>query len=209
MEQVKFTQLKDGDEEDFRFMLQHDTDYAGRVGERLLQSLGFLKNSFSAFQITRLEHSLQSATRAWLDGADNDWVVTALLHDIGDVHAPYNHCDYAATVLAPFVREQCTWSTRFHGDFQTYYFPEGLGVNTNARDKHSKHIYFNDCAEFCERWDGPSFDPAFKSLQLEKFRPLVLEVFSRKPFDPEVIRQNAREPLIRANVAEQRKAETL
>jgi|TARA_B110000977_G_C10954493_1_gene445994 predicted HD phosphohydrolase len=201
MKQVKFTQLKNGDEESFRFLLAHDAKYANKVGERLIELLAELDDSFSAFQVTRLEHILQTTTRAWYDGADDDWVVTALLHDIGDMHAPFNHGDYAATVLAPFVREQCTWTTRVHGDFQMIYFPDNLGVNNRARDKHAGHRYFEDCEAFCERWDQPSFDPAYQSLPLSQFEPLVLKVFAREPFDPSVIRPNAREPLICKSMA--------
>ena len=155
------------------------------------------------YQITRLGHSVQSATRAWRDGADIDWVVSALLHDIGDIYAPYNHDEYAATILKPFVREQVTpGASQTHGDFQMLYYGHHLdGFDQHKRDRHQGHAYFDDCAEFCERWDQASFDPDYEDLPLEFFAPMVEEVFARPPYDPEIIRPGAREPLTDEAVA--------
>ena len=118
MDHVKFTQMKDGDKDDYDFLTAHETEYTKGTADRLLKALVDLDESLSGYQITRLGHSVQSATRAWRDGADDDWVVSALLHDIGDIYAPYNHDEYAATIIRPFVREQCTWVVEKHGDFQ-------------------------------------------------------------------------------------------
>ena len=108
MEHVKFTQMKDGDAEDYAFLTEHEIEYTKGTADRLLDALRDLEESLSGYKVTRLGHSVQSATRAWRDGADLDWVVSALLHDIGDIYAPYNHDEYAATVIKPFVRQQCT-----------------------------------------------------------------------------------------------------
>ena len=147
MEKVKFTAMKDGDREDYEFLTAHEIDYAAKTGERLLQALVALDESLSGYQVTRLGHSLQSATRAWRDGADIDWVVSALLHDIGDIYAPYNHDEYAAAILRPYVREQCTWVIEKHGDFQRLYYAHHLGGDRNVREKFRGHPYFEDCAE--------------------------------------------------------------
>jgi hypothetical protein len=101
MDKVKFTAMKDGDREDYEFLTEHEIDYASKTAERLLGAMVELDESLSGYQVTRLGHSLQSATRAWRDGADIDWVVSALLHDIGDIYAPYNHDEYAAAILRP------------------------------------------------------------------------------------------------------------
>ena len=201
MEHVKFSNLKEGDEEDFRFLIEHDKAYAGGVADRLLASMASLEDSFSSLKISRLGHSLQTATRAWRDGADIDWVVCALLHDIGDLHAPYNHDEYAAVILRPFVREQCAWTVEVHGTFQAYYFADKIGGNKDARDKYRDNPYFDDCAEFCERWDQASFDPDYGDLPLEFFAPMVHEVFARDAHDPDVIRPGARVPLVDPEVA--------
>ena len=107
MDKVKFTQMKDGDKADYDLLHPLEVDYANGTADRLMKALVELDASLSGYQVTRLGHSVQSATRAWRDGADIDWVVSALLHDIGDIYAPYNHDEYAATILKPFVREQC------------------------------------------------------------------------------------------------------
>jgi predicted HD phosphohydrolase len=196
MDHVKFTQMKHGDREDYEFLTAHEIEYTKGTAGRLLKALVELDESLSGYQITRLGHSLQSATRAWRDGADVDWVVSALLHDIGDIYAPYNHDEYAAAILKPFVREQCTWVVETHGDFQMLYYGHHLdGFDQNKRDRHVGHPYFDDCAAFCERWDQTSFDPAYDTLPLSHFSPLVEEVFARPAYDPAVIRPGVRVPL--------------
>lgn len=204
MEHVKFTEMKQGDAEDYAFLHPLEVEYASGAGGRVFKSLADLEGSFGGYQISRLGHSVQSATRAWRDGADIDWVVCALLHDIGDMLAPYNHGEYAALVMEPFMREQCIWTTQVHGDFQKYYYAGKTGGDENVRDKYRDNAYFDDCVDFCERWDQASFDPNYEDLPLEFFRPLVMEVFSRTPYDPDVQRPGVREPLVNEVVIAQR-----
>ena len=202
MDKVSFTQMKDGTREDYEFLTAHEIEYTKGTADRLLRALVELDESLSGYQITRLGHSLQSASRAWRDGADLDWVVAALLHDIGDIYAPYNHDEYAAAILRPFLREQCTWVVQTHADFQMLYYGHHLeGYDQHKRERHRGHAYFDDNAEFCERWDQASFDPDYDTLPLEVFVPMVREVFARTPYDPEVIRPGAREPLVNPEVA--------
>jgi predicted HD phosphohydrolase len=201
MDKVSFTQMKDGTAEEYAFLTEHEIEYTKGTADRLLKALVDLDESLSGYQITRLGHSVQSASRAWRDGADTDWVVSALLHDIGDIYAPYNHDEYAASILKPFVREQCTWVVEKHGDFQMLYYGHHVGGNQHKRDAHRGHAYFDDCAEFCERWDQSSFDPDYQSLPLDHFVPLVRQVFARPAYDPAVIRPGQREPLTDAKVA--------
>ncbi len=195
---VSFTQMKDGSREDYAFLTEHETEYTKGTADRLLKALVSLDESLSGYQITRLGHSLQSATRAERDGADTDWIVSALLHDIGDIFAPYNHDEYAATILRPFVREQCTWVVEKHGDFQLVYYGHHVGADPHKRDAYAGHPYFDDCATFCERWDQSSFDPAYDTLPIEHFADRVRAVFARTPYDPAVIRSGEREPLVRS-----------
>ncbi|RKF14135.1 HD domain-containing protein [Roseovarius spongiae] len=196
MDRVSFTRMKDGTKEDYEFLNEHEIDHTKHTAKRLLKALVDLDKSLSGYQITRLGHSVQSASRAWRDGADTDWVVAALLHDIGDIYAPYNHDEYAATILKPFVREQCTWVVEKHGDFQMLYYGQHLeGADQHKRERHRGHPYFDDCAEFCERWDQASFDPDYDDLPLDFFAPMVEEVFARTPYDPDVIRPGVRVPL--------------
>lgn len=201
MDHVKFTAMKDGDREDYDFLTAHEVEYTKGTADRLLTALETLDEGLSGYQVTRLGHSLQSATRAWRDGADTDWVVSTLLHDVGDIFAPYNHDEYAAAILKPFVREQCTWVVEKHGDFQMIYYGTHVGANPHKRDAYAGHPYFDDCATFCERWDQSSFDPDYDTLPLAFFRPMVAEVFARTPYDPDVIQPGRRVPLVDAKVA--------
>ena len=198
MDHVKFTAMKDGDKEDYDFLTEHEVAFTEGTADRLLAALVDLDKGLSGYQVSRLGHSLQAATRAEYDGADIDWIVAALLHDIGDIYAPYNHDEYAASILRPFVREQVSWVVEKHGDFQLVYYGEHVGANPAKRDAYADNPYFEDCATFCERWDQSSFDPEYDQLPLSHFAPRVREVFARKPYDPNVIRLGAREPLISA-----------
>ena len=137
MDQVKFTAMKDGDKEDYDFLTAHEVAHTRGTADRLLKALVELDEGLSGYRISRLGHSLQAATRAERDGADTDWIVGALLHDIGDIYAPYNHDEYAATILKPFVREQCTWVVQTHGDFQMLYYGHHLpGFDQHKRERH-------------------------------------------------------------------------
>ena len=206
MEKVAFTQMKDGTKEEYAFLNEQETDYAKDTAKRLMKAMVELDASLSGYLVTRLGHSLQSATRAWRDGADIDWVVSTLLHDIGDIYAPYNHDEYAAAILRRFVREQCAWCVQTHGDFQMIYYGHHVGGDPNKRNRFKDSPFFDDCAVFCERWDQASFDPEYDNLPLSFFAPMVEEVFARTPYDPDVIQAGVRAPLANASVAANRAA---
>jgi predicted HD phosphohydrolase len=131
------------------------------------------------YQVSRLQHSLQAATRAERDGADEEMIAAALLHDIGDDLAPCNHAAIAAEILRPYVRPEVAWIVEQHGVFQAYYYAHHTGGDRHARDSLRGHRWFNACAAFCEKWDQSSFDPDYQTLPLEHFGPLVRQVFLR------------------------------
>lgn len=203
MDQVKFTSMKEGDGEDYAFLARHEAEYGAGVGARLLGALKALEDSFGGYQVSRLEHSLQTATRAWRDGADDQWVVAALLHDIGDVYAPFNHDKLAAAILKPYVRGQVHWVIENHGDFQLVYYGHFVGADRNAREKFLGHPFFDDCVDFCERWDQASFDPHYDSLPLSFFEAMVASVFAVEAWDTHVLTAPA-QPLVNADVARTR-----
>jgi len=182
MSQVKFTEMKNGSKEDYLLLDKHEKKFAENTGERLLKFMSTLDDTLEGYKVTRLEHSLQTATRALKDKADDEMIVAALFHDIGDELAPLNHSEYAAAVLKPYVSEKTHWIIEKHGEFQMYYYAHHLGGNRNQRDKYKGHKYFLDTINFCEKWDQSSFDPNFKSLNIEDFRPYVQKIFSRKPY---------------------------
>ena len=182
MEKVKFTQMKDGNKEDYLLLEKHEKKYIEGTADRLIKFMSSLNTTLEGYKITRLEHSLQTATRALNDKADDEMIVAALLHDIGDELAPLNHSEYAAAVLKPYVSEKTHWVVEKHGEFQMYYYAHHLGGNRNQREKYKGHKYYQDTINFCENWDQKSFDPNFNSLSLENFKPLVYKIFSRKPY---------------------------
>jgi predicted HD phosphohydrolase len=184
MKTVSFTQMKDGTREDYEMLHGLEDDYLAGTANRVLRELAKQgEETLPGYKITRLEHALQSATRAYREGCDIDWVVGALLHDIGDGLAPQNHDRFAAEIIRPFVREEVTWVVEHHGAFQMVYYAHHLGWNQNERDKYKDSPHFQACADFCERWDQASFDPDYDSEPLEFFEPMVREVFSRKAYD--------------------------
>jgi len=161
---------------------KHEKKYIEGTADRLIKFMSGLTNTLEGYQITRLEHSLQSATRALNDKANEEMVVATLLHDVGDELAPLNHSEYAAAVLKPYVSEKTHWIIEKHGEFQMYYYVHHLGGNRNQRDKYKGHKYYKDTVDFCENWDQKSFDPNFKSFPLKEFEPMVKKIFSRKPY---------------------------
>lgn len=187
---VSFTQMKDGTRDDYLLLQELEKPFlamtAGRVlGELSRQGMATL----DGYHVTRLDHGLQAASRAEADGADIDWIVGALLHDIGDGLAPQNHDRLSAEVIRPFVRWDVSWVVEHHGIFQTLYYGHHYGWDQNARDRFKYHPCFELCAEFCERWDQASFDPDYPSRLLDHFEPMVREVFARKAYDPTVTRE--------------------
>ena len=174
--------MKDGTKEDYLLLEKHEKKYIEGTAERLIKFMNSLNNTLEGYQITRLEHSLQSATRALNDKASDEMIVATLLHDIGDELAPLNHSEYAAAVLKPYVSEKTHWIIEKHGEFQMYYYAHHLGGNKKQREKYKGHKYYQDTIEFCENWDQKSFDPNFKSLTLKDFEPFVKKIFSRKPY---------------------------
>ena len=182
MEKVKFNQMKDGTKEEYLFLDKHEQKYINGTADRLLKFMGGLKNTLEGYKITRLEHSLQTATRALNEKASDEMVVACLLHDIGDELAPLNHAECAATILKPYVSEKTHWIIEKHGIFQMYYYAHHLGGNKNEREKFKGHKYYDDTINFCENWDQKSFDPNFKSLTIKDFEPFVRKIFNRKPY---------------------------
>ena len=182
MKKVSFTEMKKGTKEDYLLLDKNEKDFAKKTADRILKFLSSLTETLEGYQVSRLEHSLQSATRALHGGESEEMIVAALLHDIGDELAPMNHSEYAASILKPYVSEKTHWIVEKHGEFQAYYYAHHLGGNRNKRDKYKGHKYFDACVNFCEKYDQCSFDPNYESYPLEKFEPMVRNIFARKPY---------------------------
>ncbi len=177
---VLFTAMENGTQTDYDLVLAHD---AANVAQQADRVLGWLQamDGDSPYQISRLDHCLQTATRAERDGADDETIACALLHDIGAILAPANHSQVAAVLLAPYVSEKNHWIVEHHGLFQGYYWFHYDGLDRNVRDRYRNHEHYHACVEFCARWDQPSFDPKYDTRPLEHFAPLVHELFARDP----------------------------
>jgi len=174
--------MKKGTKKDYVFLDKLEKKYIANTADRIIKYLKNYDETLEGYQVSRLEHSLQAATRALRDKANNEMIVATLLHDIGDDLAPANHAEYAASILKPYVSEKTHWILLKHGEFQMYYYAHHLGFNRNKRDKYKTHKYYKDCIKFCELWDQTSFDPNYKSLPLKRFEPIIKKIFSRKPY---------------------------
>ena len=182
MKTVNFTEMKNGTKEEYLMLDEHEQNYINGTADRIIKYMSKLNSTLEGYKITRLEHSLQTATRAYKDNASEEMIVAALLHDLGDELAPLNHSEYAASVLKPYVSEKTHWIIKKHGEFQMYYYAHHLGKNQNQRDKYKDHKYYQDAVDFCEKWDQASFDPSYENMSLEEFAPMVKKIFSRKPY---------------------------
>jgi predicted HD phosphohydrolase len=181
---VSFRRMEDGTREDYLLLDESERRYAEGLGARVLASLKQLDHSIYGYPVSRLQHSLQTATRAARAGADEEMIAAALLHDIGDELAPYNHSEMAAAILRPYVRPEVTWIVAHHGLFQNYYYVHHLGGDRHARDRLRDHPWYDACVHFCAAWDQCSFDPDYPHEPLEFFEPLVRRIFARAPHDP-------------------------
>lgn len=177
---VTFTAMEHGTREDYDLVGEHDAENASHLADRVLVWLESMAGD-SPYQISRLEHSLQTATRAEVDGADDETVVCALLHDIGDVIGPANHSQMAAALLRPYVSEKNYWIVLHHGLFQGYYWFHHFGKDRDARDALKDHPYYEECVNFCARWDQVSFDPDYPTRPLAYFEDRVRALFAREP----------------------------
>jgi predicted HD phosphohydrolase len=176
---AQFREMLEGTAEDWSIIAGHSAAFNRGLATRVINHLRLLDGDFGGFPVDRLTHSVQTATRAHRDGRDEEYVVCALLHDIGDTLGSYNHPDVAAAILKPFVSEQNHWMVANHGIFQGYYFFHHLGLDRNMRDQFRDHAYFQPTAEFCHKYDQAAFDPDYESEPLEFFLPMVDRVFAR------------------------------
>jgi len=177
---VAFTAMEHASRADYDLVFEHDAQNIAHQADRIIGWLRMMDGD-SPYQVSRLEHCLQTATRAEQDGADEETVVCALLHDIGDVLSPANHSQVAAALLRPYVSEKNYWIVLNHGLFQGYYWMHFYDQDRDTRDKLMNNPHYQACVEFCARWDQVSFDPLFESKPLEYFAPMIGRLFAREP----------------------------
>ena len=175
---ARFTSMEQGTADDWAVISSHFPDFARGLPDRVLAHLRLLDGDYGGFAVDRLTHSLQTATLAHRDGRDEEYVVCALLHDIGDTLGSFNHADVAAAIVKPFVSEENHWMVEQHGVFQGYYFFHHIGGDRNLRERFRGHPAFDRTAEFCARYDGPAFDPKGETLPLAFFEPMLRRVMA-------------------------------
>ena len=179
LERAQFTAMTEGTQEDWLKIGMAALDARAGLADRVVDHMQLLRDDYGGFPVDRLEHCLQTATLAEQDGRDEEYIVCALLHDIGDTLGSYNHADVAAVILEPFVSEQNYWMVKHHGIFQGYYFFHFIGLERHARDEFKDHEWFDYTAEFCHKYDQKAFDPDFVSYPLAHFVPMVQRVFAQ------------------------------
>lgn len=175
---AEFDAMTEGTKEDWNRIAVASLEMYAGLADRVLAHLRLLGGDFGGFKVDRLTHSLQTATRAHRAGRDDDYVACALLHDIGDTLASYNHPDIAAAIVRPFVHDGYHWMVQQHGVFQGYYFFHHLGLDRDLRDQFAGHPHYDLCAEFCAEYDQSSFDPSYPTMPLEEFEPLLRAFFA-------------------------------
>ena len=176
--QAQFRAMTEGSQADWMAIAQASVAFSRGLPGRLIAHLNLLKGDCGGFSVDRLEHSLQTATRAHRDGRDEEYVVCALIHDIGDILGPSNHAEIGAVILKPYVSERNHWMLDHHGIFQGYYFFHHLGLDRDMREQFRGHSDFEYTAQFCHLYDQNSFDPAYDSMPLEAFEPMLQRVLA-------------------------------
>ena len=177
-DRASFRAMTEGTQEDWNTIFLETMRFAHGIPDRLLAHLKLLEGDCGGFPIDRLSHCLQAATLAHRDGMDEEYVVCALLHDIGDTLCTANHADMAAAIVKPFVSEQNHWMVENHAIFQGYYFFHYLGLDRNMRDQFRGHPWLEYTARFCHVHDQNAFDPAYDTMPLEAFEPMLRRVFA-------------------------------
>jgi predicted HD phosphohydrolase len=180
VQRATFKSFQESTKEEWANIMVCLQDTQSMVADRVIEQLKFLEADHGGFPVNRLEHCLQTASRAERDGRDEEYVLCALLHDIGDNLAPFNHPDIAAGIVKPIVSEANYWMTKHHGIFQGYYFWHHIGLNQNARDEHRDSPHYGYTAEFCELYDSIAFDADYVSFDLAHYEPLIRDSFRPK-----------------------------
>ena len=111
-------------------------------------------------------------------GESQEFVVCALLHDIGQDLDPLGHDKIAGILLKPFVSEAHYWMVANHQAFQLH-FRTHSRFDKSADAQFRDHPHYALTYQFCEHYDQNCFDPTYDSLPLEFFEPMVRKLFAR------------------------------
>jgi predicted HD phosphohydrolase len=176
---ASFKSMQESTREDWQLIGGEFMQFTTGLPARVIKHLQILEGDYGGFPVDRYTHSLQTATRALRDGRDEEYVVCALLHDIGDTLGSFNHPDIAAAILKPFVSEANHWMVQNHGIFQGHYFFHHIGLDRDMRDNFKGHPHYERTAEFCALYDNPAFDPKAETLPVSEFEPMLRRVMAQ------------------------------
>jgi predicted HD phosphohydrolase len=179
---MHFRRMDEGTDFDFSILAAVHQRAVQQLPDLVLSLLTDLKGD-QEYPIDRLAHSLQSATRALRDDREEEYVVCALLHDVGEALGPFNHGEVAAAILKPFISEANYWMLAHHPIFQVYFFGQHIGVDPNERDRFISSPYYDRTVEFTATYDEVSFDRDYPNEPIETFEPMVRRVLD-KPWAP-------------------------
>jgi predicted HD phosphohydrolase len=182
-EKMHFTRMDQGTDEDFKILKRVHESTLKQLPDRLMGMLNDLSGD-QAYNLNRKDHSLQTATRALRDGANEELIVVALFHDVGEALGPMNHGEIAAAILHPFISENNYNMLKYHGLFQTYFFAAHLGLDPNAREQYKSQPWYQQTVDFCAKYDEVSFDPAYKNEPMSTFEPMVRRLLNRPWLPP-------------------------
>jgi predicted HD phosphohydrolase len=174
-----FTRMDHSTQTQWAHIAREHVRHMPRVADRVLAELRSLRDVEDGFAVDQLTHSLQTATRAERDGADGELVVASLCHDIGKAISVMNHAAIAAEILRPYVREELYHVIRTHQDFQGRHYYAYMGKDPDARAQYRGQPWFALGERFADEWDQRAFDPAYDTLPLDHFAPLVREIFAQ------------------------------
>lgn len=181
-ERATYSSMETSTQEDWDIIRQYADQRRERVYDSLMDMLRQMEFADDGGPVNGLEHSLQSATRAYEDGADEETVFVALFHDVGQIVSQDNHSEVAAAILRPYISKKNHWIVQHHGEFQGYYFWHMTGKDRYAREKYKDNPYYQDCIDWCYKYDQNAFEQDYPTKPLEFFEPIVKRVMSRKPW---------------------------
>lgn len=178
-----YIRMDHGTHQQYADAMQRNKTFYAQHPKRVLELVRQLEFSFpGGGQVDRLEHSLQTATRALKAGECDEFVVAALIHDVGDLISPHNHADIAADVIRPYACRNIFWMVKHHGIFQGYYFWDKIGKNKDERERYRDHPAFEMTERFTGQYDQMAFDPHYDTLPLKSFEPMLSKIFCRTPW---------------------------
>ena len=176
---ASFKSFTESTKEDWAIIIGEQRTFVSGLPDRILNHLRLLEGDYGGFPIDRFQHCLQTAERAADAGESDEYVVCALLHDIGDTLGSYNHADVAAAMLQPFISEANHWMIKHHAIFQGYNFFHHLGMDRNMRDKFKNSEHYEHTERFVAKYDNLAFDPSHPELSLKLFAPMVRQLMAQ------------------------------